>query len=322
VYQTKTVVTPILEGFINIEGGEVGIASKRFADCEDCLGTMGVSYTCKQCGRSSNNYLKMRSGFGDGIYPVYELSWGSRQMGSLCIFDDQYLFTRELSEIITQIEAGNMAPNATTLAFWEYFSREVWTSFDCHKVGNLNLSDHPWDKRMASLYFSDSGENTNSQNAIVELELFQDKIHEVYSFGQRDPGNGNIFIPQFVLTVDSVLAREIGLPSAIDIDWALEAKKWSNSLVSSNIDSQNIRALALNVQLHGCGLSKNYWPDEDEKWHAVNQLTWGAQLFALGEYDDLTEGALKLFREMEAEDMAFLYKKRGLMAKAEALTRK
>lgn len=60
-----------LIGFFNVESGEVSISSQRFLLCDSCWNDHEISIVCTTCGRDGKNFIKMRSGAGDGVYSLF-----------------------------------------------------------------------------------------------------------------------------------------------------------------------------------------------------------------------------------------------------------
>lgn len=61
-------------GVVNIESGRIGIYTGYFDD-EKCSGLHSISNATNlcACGRSSENFISLRCGDGDGLYPVFAL---------------------------------------------------------------------------------------------------------------------------------------------------------------------------------------------------------------------------------------------------------
>jgi len=60
-----------LVGFFNIESGEVAISDERFPPCDHCWNNREILGSCSECGKDGTNFIKMRSGAGDGVYSAF-----------------------------------------------------------------------------------------------------------------------------------------------------------------------------------------------------------------------------------------------------------
>jgi rubrerythrin len=106
-------------GFMNIESNVVALSSRPFVRCEECLGTSdeSVQFSCPHCGRTTENYIFINSGDGDGIYVVHELFAGEEKKGILAIFDSNYGLANHHRSLIE----GGVVPTFEKSQVSQYF---------------------------------------------------------------------------------------------------------------------------------------------------------------------------------------------------------
>jgi hypothetical protein len=76
---------------LNIETATLGISGARFTPkCKSCSDTEDVFFDCKDCGITRSTFAQVRSGSGDGIYPVFQSMNG---LGSAVLFDQESSFS-------------------------------------------------------------------------------------------------------------------------------------------------------------------------------------------------------------------------------------
>lgn len=59
-------------GFFNIESGQVAISDGIFLSCDACISNFrSITEICTTCGKDGTNYIKFKSGSGDGVYSLF-----------------------------------------------------------------------------------------------------------------------------------------------------------------------------------------------------------------------------------------------------------
>ena len=59
-------------GFFNIESGQVAISDELFFSCDNCNWNFrSITEKCTTCGKDGTNYIKFKSGSGDGVYSLF-----------------------------------------------------------------------------------------------------------------------------------------------------------------------------------------------------------------------------------------------------------
>jgi hypothetical protein len=59
-------------GFFNIESGQVAISDEIFFSCDNCNWNFrSITEKCTTCGKDGTNYIKFKSGSGDGVYSLF-----------------------------------------------------------------------------------------------------------------------------------------------------------------------------------------------------------------------------------------------------------
>lgn len=316
--EAEEVITPDLRGFINVEGARVGIATAEIDDCPECQGT-GVTISCGECGRNPQNYVELRSGFGDGIYPYFELLWDGALTGGLLVCDEEYGLTLQLREVISQTLSVEVSPAETAVTLWSYLKNRDLSELECSFVTSLNIPEKEAYFEDPQLIISDAGGNFDLEYAVLRLYDYVPGSYSLFAFFSREPQNLDISIPQFILLLEKELAEKIGLDSQSEIDWKEESEKWMVATEASAIEINNIRAIDLNVALAASRQLEGYFDKETEAAHKISERSWLAQLFAIGAYDALTPDTLAHFKQLDPSVLKFLYTQRGMHTLAASL---
>lgn len=254
-------ITPDLVGVTDIEGGEFGISGGFFTNCDSCyMNGAGIQFDCLVCGRNRENYLRIRSGWGDGVYATYQLWFDGRVMGSLTIFDQN---NHHVQILQNHIEEGLELWEKEEFD-WTHFLAEFYDSIykdldssakfdpdlEMHYFGAVIAEKHPY---FSSEFFpagrmicGESGEGINSNSVLLTLNNVQSTKHNVYAFCSKDLELGNVLIPQIVITLRADMASEIGLdPDNFDgLNLTEVADNWSSGLVAANLSGPNNTAAA------------------------------------------------------------------------------
>ena len=255
VSSAQEVITPMFNGFFNIESGMVGIAGEQLAYCDSCTGipSSGITLNCSECGRTDSNYMALRSGVGDGVYANYDLYWDSACAGSLVVLDEGSAFSESLGGIFEAIRDSGENFGAPTSELWEYLENAD-QNLEMHFCGSMSTAhDSRWSPNTSpygSLFFGDAGEGLDSLNAVVYNKNFPVGEHKVYVFASRDLDGQGALIPRFLVTMRAILAKKLGMPDESNptTDWLEEGTKWNTSLVASSIGgSLGVAAARLNT---------------------------------------------------------------------------
>ena len=318
IQETDVVITPFLAGFINVEGGRVGIATREFFGCEECEGAFEVTYSCDECGRTPKNFVQVRSGFGDGIYPYFELMWGDNLAGGLLVCDDGFDFTRKLREVISKISASEISPAEPATALWDFLAAKGKWNLEMSYITTLSIPEVTSGSD-PQLLLSDSGGNVDSTNAVMRLTGYAAGTYSVFAFFSRDPLNLNISIPQFILILEGGVSQNIGLNYHSVVNWNEEAEMWMLATEASAIERNNIRTISLNAEYKASQYGTGYFNKEMEAEFKLDSMSWLAQLFAIGNHEELNTPTLDFFRQADPATLKYLYSLRGLHTLAEGL---
>ena len=322
VHNTETVITPYLAGFVNIEGGHLSIAGKLFPECGDCDGYSATSVfvECSSCGRNKDEYIHIRAGYGDGIYPVFELAWDGKVLGTISFCDGGSKFANDFFTLPGKISDGSVKTNAAMEFFWEYFDK-IDRSLHLDYLATIRAEhDTTWSTSsdpFGTYYFADSGVGQDPTGSLVTVKDIRLGSQDVYIFSERAPENLNVLIPLVVLTLDPELSQDIGLPSGkLEVDTDEEATNWGNSTVFSQIGGNNATAaVAINIQYESALLGTGFWDELSELDHMLITISWRVL------YDILTKETNstldEIFSEFTAERISLIHRMRGLVTLAQ-----
>jgi hypothetical protein len=232
-----------LSGFIDIEGGSVGISGKWFDTCSSCYSKT----SCSTCGRNSTNNFQLRAGNGDGIYSVFEISFEEKAVGALLILDDIGYAPTIMERIASTNEVKDDDPDALADFYKEFYIDfyETISEFDqslpMHYLGDIRVDDNPiymkGDEPAGILVFGESGEGKDSIHSLVTLNNIVPGNFRSFIFAHRNEENENILVPRFVLILEENSANQIGLTEdfAKAINLKAEYERWSRSTVFARI---------------------------------------------------------------------------------------
>ena len=236
-------ITPNLSGFIDIEGGSVGISGKWFETCSSCYSKT----SCSDCGRNATNSFQLRAGNGDGIYTVFEISFEEKAVGALLILDDIGYAPAIMERIASTNSTIDDDPDALA-EFYKEFYKDFYKSigeFDqslpMHYLGDIRVDENPiytkGDDPAGILIFGESGEGKDSIHSLVTLNNIVPGNFRSFVFAHRNEENENILVPRFVLILEENSANQIGLTEvfANGISLKDEYELWSKSTVFARI---------------------------------------------------------------------------------------
>lgn len=302
VSHTETVITPYPLGFFNIEGGHLGIASQLLPSCSQCNGYSdeAVSFSCDACGRTPENYLHVRAGHGDGVYGAFELAWGDQFLGNICFTGSDVDLANRFHQAAQALTAGNENLEIFSDLFWQEFGAFP-SDLQLDYFGTLHgVKDPTWNldsgAGIGTYYFADVGEGENPRSAIVTSSNIPMGKQDVYLFSSREERNNNVLIPQVVLTLESSLAKSIGLPSGEwSVDVNQEAQAWANATVFSSIGGERASSVAaMNAALFYSMTGKGFFDEATEWDYQMKTLSWTAlhDLLSENQIGDVASGVL------------------------------
>jgi hypothetical protein len=236
-------ITPNLSGFIDIEGGSVGISGKWFAICSNCYSKTH----CSDCGRNPSSYLQLRAGNGDGVYSVFELSFEEKAVGALLILDDIGFAPTVMEKISETNSTKDENPEALGEFYkdlYKYFYSSIGEfdqSLPMYYIGEIDVGQNPIYNRgedpAGILIFGESGEGKESSHALVTVNNIAPGKYRTFVFAHRNEQNENILVPRCVLLLKKDSADQIGLTKDFANLIVLEEEyaRWSDSTVFSRI---------------------------------------------------------------------------------------
>jgi hypothetical protein len=236
-------ITPRLLGFVDIEGGHVGISGKWIPSCDNCSSEV----TCADCGRNPSNYLHLRAGNGDGVYSVFEISFEEKVVGAFLMLDD-FGYTPALIESISEANSSHEEDPEVLNDFYSNFYENFYESIgyldkslQMHFFGDIEAGENPVYSRDGEaagiVIFGESGQGRDSKQSLVTLNNILPGNYRTFVFANRDEGNNNILVPRSVLLLEENSAEEIGLTKdfAKPIDLFEEYLRWNESTVFARI---------------------------------------------------------------------------------------
>jgi len=236
----ETVITPILNGFVDIEGGHLGIAGRWLPSCSECFD----SISCTHCGRTTSNYIHFRAGDGDGVYGVFEMWFDSKCAGALVLMDPGAQFANSiinsLGDLTSQLDNDPESLIEINNGLYNYFY-ETFDSLDeslnLISFTQIEVEENPVytnpENSLGILILGEAGEGIDSDQSLVTVNNLDTGLYNIFLFGTRDIANENIIIPRVALILNEDISDEIGLNFGIGetINLADEYGNWSKSSV-------------------------------------------------------------------------------------------
>lgn len=254
-------ITPNLSGFIDIEGGSVGISGKWFETCSNCYSKT----SCSTCGRKSTNSFQLRAGDGDGIYSVFEICFEEKAVGALLILDDIGYAPAVMERIESTNQIKDDDPDALA-EFYKEFYKDFYNSiseFDqslpMHYLGEIRVDENPiymqGEDPAGILIFGEAGEGKDSIHSLVTLNNIVPGNYRSFVFAHRNKENENILVPRFVLILEENSANQIGLTEdfANTINLKDEYERWSKSTVFARI-GEKLAPYVISGNIDWCNL--------------------------------------------------------------------
>jgi hypothetical protein len=334
-------------GFFNVEGGQVGIATKMLPWC-DCMSfNLGPAESCGSCKRNSTNYMNMIAGNGDGVYVVFEIvrKVDKSVVGALTMFDNEYQIA---NQIRTEIQDGNVPAFPKDLV-------KLFAKANPLEVGKL--------KATKTIFVADSGSTIDSSNAVVDVHLSSSQPIKIVAFADEISGGESgwvdhlmktqgldrssakaqvqmskafgeaafevleikdepslpSFIPRAILAMSPELEDALSIKYSIKVsDWQLVAAQFAGTSGTSHTEPQNISTIWMNVML-AMELDRAAGENISEKKAKellFDMWTWAYQGASLGDEDCAALIASNPYSPTD-EEVSGLLRRRGLYEDAE-----
>lgn len=310
-------ILAFLNGCVNSERGDLGIAGKLLPTCKYCAGysDSSIFVSCNSCGRNSSNYVNLRAGRGEGIYAVYDIGHDQQIKATVIVLDPERNFAENIALMASKVADQSIEPSELTEAFWVYMDN-LESDLAVNYVATITVEHDPlWsgeDFPFGSVFIADSGEGIDSTNAVVVNKDLKPGPQDIYIVGERDPGNNNIIVPKMILVMKPDFAVQLGLPSGkLSLNLKEESKKWADSSVEEFGVDKAKNAGIYNQMIETCLLNKNFWDNASENDHLFLSISWGmfGHQFATQEEID---AELADWSFLSAEQLAMCCNMRGL----------
>jgi hypothetical protein len=336
-----------VRGFFNVEGGQVGIATKMLPWC-DCMSfNLGPADSCDSCKRNSTNYINMIAGNGDGVYVVFEIlrKVDKSVVGAMSIFDNDYQIA---NQVRTEVQ------DSTVPAFPKELAK-IFAKANALEVGKL--------KATKTLFIADSGSTIDSSNAVVDVHLSSSQPIKIVAFADEISGGESgwvdhlmktqgldrssakaqvqmskafgeatfevleieaepslpSFIPRAILAMSPELEVALSINYSIKVpDWQLVAAQFAGTSGTSHTEAQNISTIWMNVML---AMEFDRAAGENISEKRAKELlfdiwTWAYQGASLGDEDCAALIASNPYSPTN-EEVSGLLRRRGLYEDAE-----
>ena len=173
-------------GFFNIESGQVAISDELFFSCDNCnWNVRSITEKCTTCGKDGTNYIKFKSGSGDGVYSLFRfvkrgvedghtLTDGTidyfdntdESIGGLIFLDWEKMEDKILPHFLNE----NVLPRRVELDFFSDLVSDCQGEY----IGSVICKDSHADPDLDyahCLYVSDAYIGNNGQDAILYSNL-------------------------------------------------------------------------------------------------------------------------------------------------------
>jgi hypothetical protein len=292
-----------------------------FESCRRCEGV--ATSDCSQCGRTSDNYLFVRAGDGDGTYPIFGLEIEGCSPMTVTFFDEDEVFVGQLIEAVHRGLSEKNLPLAAESLFWTHL-QSLEPSLAANYVGRIEASrDHEregvWGDSFGplfSLVFADANHGLNSESSIVAETFTGCSTHDVVLFSARDDANNSALIPRVMVTISETDIEEVDRLEGLDL--SRETGLWMISVARNRVGSGSSLAMETN-QFNEMAMvlaDPDFWTEPQWLAHLAEAKSW--QL-VLGLNDEVTRPSrLQLFAEDTPEDISMLCRIRGADLLAES----
>lgn len=292
----EEVITPYLNGAISIDGGMLAISGKALPACEICYGYSSTSpqFECTACGRTTENYLHVRSGFGDGIYINYDLYWGNLCGGTITVLDEGNEWARNVAGELVKVRSKEIKYDETLNQFWDYF-HAADKALELHYFGQVQTeADDRWSSQgtaYGSLFFGDTNEGIDSLASVVYSKNMPVSKHYVYGYCERD--DKGVLIPRFVLTLREEVVTKLGMPIS-NPDLMKEFETWQHAGVFASIGGELAKTAAqINVAVEYAALANENFDAETIQDHETQLMSWFIIQYYQGNLSDASLEDLK-----------------------------
>jgi hypothetical protein len=262
-----------LHSIFNVESADAFVANSFHSTCDSCDLRDSVSKECTECGRKPNNYIRFRTGEGDGTYLVWRLASNldaRDAIGCLLILDLPTV-GRQL-ELVLEENAGRV---------FDIDYSDILEPMEGTFIGSIDVedeSDDPELRHLHALYIGDVNSNLNPiGNALSIVRVYPDE-YAVYIFGDR----------QAVLLIRRSEASKFGFnenPMASSTEITDLALGSSTDNVRAHLESQGRRCIELNCQLNFPDSQVN---ELDVLPASLQYWSWMLQLSLLGDQEAST----------------------------------
>jgi hypothetical protein len=147
---------------------------------------------------------------------------------------------------------------------------------------------------------------------VVSAKNMRLATQDIFIYSEREPDNFNVLVPQIALTIDTELAKELGLPSKqFKLDIKTEVENWSSSTVMCHVGPRAEAAIGLNILYELALLDKGFHDELSEIDHMMITVSWRAQL------DEITGNKFDkmdtLLSGYSAQQISWIYLMRGFV---------
>lgn len=329
-----------LHGVVNIESGRIGIYTGYFDD-EKCSGLHSISNATNlcACGRSSENFISLRCGDGDGLYPVFALI-------------DLSLYSYEIVDEEIKNEYGYNYANLSSSEIG--YLIQCNTSITEHIVDNavegvevLNLIT-PEPKlinenhksyfyffgkflNLDKIFISDAQATLNGADAILSSNY--PKLGEYYIFAicLHEPRDGNgilsnisnnklpdtVIVPRNIIVIHKDYAEDLlALAEPLPRNISQIENEWLNSVINSHLQPIPNFTYKRNADIYYFAYGRN---DIAGSWLVQAHQFEGEDFFTKPHFEESWSDILPKLAPT-VEQLSYLYASRGLLDCAEKIS--
>jgi len=311
-------------GLINIESGNIGIYTQFFSECDTEIHVQDSSEQMCKCGRNEKNFISLRCGDGDGIYPVFALIDSMSDM----ILAQEGLPGLSVNEIgyLIRCNAGD-ADVSVEVVSSGYAHESVYPS-DILINEKVKSNFYLFGKitNLKKIYISDAQAGINSPNAILNSnyptlgEYFVFAIcltqprdeHEILPNSSSEKLSDTIIVPRDIIVLHKNYAKNLlHLVEELPLDMRQIEKDWLNSAVQCHLQPIPELTYMTNFDIYARIYGRS---DLGASW-----LTQ-AYLFEGEDYFDEPWSQIENMLAQTTEQLSNLYARRGLLDKAEEVS--
>lgn len=204
-----------LKELINIETATVGISGAPFIPkCDDCSEIEDVFFDCRNCGKTKENFAQIRSGAGDGVYPVFQ---NMSVTAVAVLFDLNTAFAFQHRDWAL----GAPTPDLNLKSYCgDLFENEIWY------LGKMDVSRTTGQDSFNLVAFSDC--EADAKDVIAVSDVASGDLAIFVVLGPRSAANGDELVPRLLIAVgmdtlpESFFSLDGGvktLPDSAGTDW-------------------------------------------------------------------------------------------------------